>query len=131
MVGPLERVAEGGWVGRGGFPRRSMNVFLIEHGGRVTAFDSGVRGMGRGIARTAAALGGVERVVLGHAHPDHRGGAPGIRAPVWCHPAERADVEGDGGVRYFDYSKLATRAASVQMRVLMRLADGGPVPVSG
>jgi glyoxylase-like metal-dependent hydrolase (beta-lactamase superfamily II) len=131
MVGPLERVADGVWLVRGGFPRRTMNVYLIEHGGRATAFDSGIRGMGRGIARRAEALGGVERVVLGHAHPDHRGGAPGIGAPVHCHTHERADVEGGGGLRYFDYSKLDTRLAQAQMRVLMRLADGGPVPVAG
>src|SRR4051794_37743796 len=104
MVAVPERVADGVWVVRGGFPRRSMNVFLIEHGGRATVFDSGVRGMGRGVARAAGAFGGVERVVLGHAHPDHRGGAPGIGASVWCHSRERPDVEGDGGLRYFDYS---------------------------
>ena len=131
IVGPLERVADGVWLVRGGFPRRTMNVYLIEHDGRVTAFDSGIRGMGHGIARRAEALGGVERVVLGHAHPDHRGGAPGIGAPAYCHADERADVEGDGGLRYFDYSKLDTRFAQAQMRVLMRLADGGPVPVAG
>jgi glyoxylase-like metal-dependent hydrolase (beta-lactamase superfamily II) len=75
-------------------------------------------------------MGGVRRVVLGHAHPDHRGGAGGIGAPVLCHPAEVADVEGDGGVHYFDYSKLEG-VGRIQMPILMRLADGGPVKVAG
>jgi hydroxyacylglutathione hydrolase len=131
IVGPRERVADGVWLVRGGVPRRTMNAYLIEHGGRVTVFDSGIRGMGSGIASRARVLGGVERVVLGHAHPDHRGGAPGIGAPVYCHADERADVEGDGGLRYFDYSKLDTRPARVQMRLLMRLADSGAVAVAG
>ena len=39
IVGPLERVGDGAWLVRGGFPRRTMNVYLIEHGGR--AIESG------------------------------------------------------------------------------------------
>ena len=87
--------------------------------------------MGKGILRAAEPMGGVERVVLGHAHPDHRGGARRLRAPIFCHRAERPDVEGGGGLRYFDYSKLDTRAAQVQMRAAMRLADCGPLMVAG
>ncbi len=34
-------------------------------------------------------LGGIKRVVLGHADPDHRGAAPALGAPVYCHEAER------------------------------------------
>lgn len=131
LVGPREGVADGVWLARGGFPRRTMNAYLIEHGGRVTVFDSGMRGMGGGIRTLAKPLGGVERVLLGHAHPDHRGGAPGIAAPVYCHPDERGDVEGDGGLRYFDWSKLAGRFDQARMPLLMRLADGGPVRVAG
>lgn len=131
LVGPRERVADGVWLVRGGLPRKTMNVYLIEHGGRVTVFDSGIRGMGGAIRRAAEPLGGVERVVLGHAHPDHRGGASGIGAPVYCHPAERADVEGDGGLHYFRWSKLEGAPRRAQMRVLMRLADAGPVQVAG
>jgi len=130
LVSKRTPVADGVWLVRGGFPRRTMNVYLIEDGGGVTAFDAGIRGMGGAVAALARELGGIRRVVLGHAHPDHRGGAPGMGAPVLCHPAEVADVEGDGGTRYFDYSKLAGWAR-LQMPILMRLADGGPVGVAG
>ena len=125
----LERVAEGVWLLRGGRPR-VMNVYLIADDGGVTLFDAGVRGMDGAIRRAAAPLGGLERVVLGHAHVDHRGAAPKLDAPVLCHPAERADAEGDAGRRYFDYSKLPL-PARVYMPAMISVWDGGPVRVSG
>src|SRR3712207_923125 len=94
----LEPVAAGVWLVRGGFPRRTMNVYLIEdEGGGVTLFDAGVEAMAGTLMEAAAGVGGINRVVLGHAHCDHRGAAPRLGAPVLCHADERADVEGDGG----------------------------------
>jgi glyoxylase-like metal-dependent hydrolase (beta-lactamase superfamily II) len=81
------------------------------------------------IASAAAGLGGLTRVVLGHAHPDHRGAAAGLGVPVWCHEAERADAEGDGGVHGFDLSKLDP----INKRVYGKLLpywDGGPVQIA-
>jgi glyoxylase-like metal-dependent hydrolase (beta-lactamase superfamily II) len=69
--------------------------------------------------------------VLGHAHPDHRGGAAALDAPVYCHTDERADVEGDGGVRYFDYGELESARLRATMPWLMRVVDGGPLGVAG
>ena len=82
-----EPVADGVWRVRGGVPRR-MNAYLIaDAGGGVTVFDTGVRGMGRAIVAAASGLGGINRVVLGHAHVDHRGAANELGgAPVLCHP---------------------------------------------
>ena len=41
-----ERVAEGVWLVRGGFPVKSMNVYLIEdEGGGVTMFEAGIKAM--------------------------------------------------------------------------------------
>jgi predicted ester cyclase len=37
-----EQVADGVWVLRGGFPLRTMNVYLIEDDGGVTVFDAGI-----------------------------------------------------------------------------------------
>jgi hydroxyacylglutathione hydrolase len=126
----LEPVAPGVWLVRGGFPRRIMNVYLIEdEGGGVTLFDAGVEAMAGTLAEAAAALGGVNRVVLGHAHADHRGGAPGLGAPVLCHADERADVEGDGGESYTDRARLGPPARWVLPR-LLQVWDGGPVEVS-
>ena len=76
-----------------------MNVYLIEDdGGGVTVFDAGIKGMGPAIASAASALGGINRIVLGHSHVDHRGAAPELRAPVFCHADDRAQAEGDGGL---------------------------------
>ena len=103
----FEQVADGVWLVRGGFPMKTMNVYLIEDGDGVTVFDAGIRGDDQGHRRLARrSIGGINRVVLGHGHADHRGAAPGLGAPVCCHPDEVADAEGDGGAHYFDFSKL-------------------------
>jgi glyoxylase-like metal-dependent hydrolase (beta-lactamase superfamily II)/predicted ester cyclase len=124
------QVAEGVWIVRGGFPIKSMNVYLIEDEGQVTVFDAGIRGMERGIGSVAAGLGGIKRVVLGHGHPDHRGAAPGLGAPVFCHPDNVADTQGDGGEHYFRFSELDWYARPVFPRMLS-VWDGGPVQVEG
>ena len=120
---------ECGWCGAAS-RMKIMNVYLIEDDGGVTVFDAGIRAMTRGIASVAAGLGGIKRVVLGHGHPDHRGAAPGIGAPVFCHPDNVADTEGDGGERYIDFSKLDWYARPVLPR-LLGMWDGGPVKVEG
>jgi len=124
-----ERIADGVWVVRGGIPQ-TMNVYLLEDEGGVTLFDAGIETMTKSVAAAGARLGGIKRVVLGHAHPDHRGAAPGIHAPVFCHPADRADAEGDGGEHYFDCSKLDLPARWLMPKML-RFWDGGPVKISG
>jgi glyoxylase-like metal-dependent hydrolase (beta-lactamase superfamily II)/ketosteroid isomerase-like protein len=125
-----EPVADGVWRVRGGVPR-TMNVYLIEDdGGGVTVFDAGVKSMSGAIASAAAALGGINRVVLGHGHVDHRGAAPALGAPVFCHPDDRADAEGDAGRHYADFSKLRPYARPVYPH-LLDLWDGGPVQIAG
>jgi hydroxyacylglutathione hydrolase len=126
----VEKIADGVWIVRGGFPLKTMNVYLIQDEGGVTVFDAGIREMTNGLASAAAGLGGIKRVVLGHGHPDHRGTAPGLGAPVFCHPDNVADTQGDGGEHYFDFSKLDWYARPVMPR-LTRLWDGGPVQVEG
>lgn len=124
-----ERIADGVWVVRGGVPR-SMNVYLLEGSDGITVFDAGIKGMGPAIAAAGAQHGGVARVVLGHGHPDHRGAAPAIGAPVHCHPAEVADTEGDGGVHYFDLQKCDPWGRAL-LGTMLPIWDGGPVRVAG
>jgi steroid delta-isomerase-like uncharacterized protein len=126
----FRQVAEGVWLVQGGFPSKIMNAFLIEDGDQVTVFDTGIRMMSNGIASHAAGLGGIKRIVLGHGHVDHRGGAPGLGAPVFCHPDEVEETQGDGGVHYADLSKLDWYARILMPRLLSRW-DGGPVQVDG
>jgi glyoxylase-like metal-dependent hydrolase (beta-lactamase superfamily II)/ketosteroid isomerase-like protein len=125
-----EPVADGVWRVRGGVPRE-MNVYLIaDDGGGVTVFDAGARSMARAITAAGSGLGGINRVVLSHAHPDHRGSAGRLGAPVLCHPADRADAEGDGGRHYFHLERLAPHAR-LAYPTLLRMWDGGPVEITG
>ena len=93
----LERVADGVWLLRGDF-RGAMNIYFIEDGDGVVQFDAGTKSMRKKAAETARELGGLKRVVLGHAHADHRGTAPYLGAPVFCHPDEVTDAEGDKAI---------------------------------
>ncbi len=126
-----ELVAEGVWIVRGQ-PGR-CNVYLIEDGGGVTMFDAGGRTMTRGLASAGAKLGGIERIVLGHGHTDHRGAAPGLDAPVLCHADEVQDAEGSGGFRYWPEGLRGLPAPLRQVhRLLHRYAwDAGPVAIAG
>jgi hydroxyacylglutathione hydrolase len=124
-------VAEGVWLVQGGFPLKNMNVYLIEDGEGVLAFDAGIRSMTRQIGPVAAGFGGLTRIVLGHGHPDHRGAAPGLGAPTFCHPDEVSDAEGDGGEHYIDYSRLERWTARMTLPRLIRSWDGGPVRIEG
>src|SRR5215218_5443417 len=126
-----ERVADCVWLVRGGFPLKSMNVYLIEDdGGGVTMFEAGIKAMVAGLSAAASSLGGLNRIVLGHAHADHRGAAPGLQVPVLCHLADRIDAEGDGGMHYFDFSNVSAPARWTMPR-LLPVWDGGPVAISG
>ena len=68
--------------------------------------------------------------MLGHSHVDHRGAAPELRAPVFCHADDRAQAEGDGGLGYVDFDKLRPYARPFYRRI-MRVWDGGPVTIAG
>jgi hydroxyacylglutathione hydrolase len=131
-AGEADAIAEGVWVLRGGFPLRTMNVYLIaDPDGGVTVFDAGIDGMGPAIVAAAARLGGIKRVVLGHADPDHRGAAPALDAPVYCHEAERVHAESDAPMRtYFDLAKLHSYARLFFSKALPTW-DGGAVPIAG
>jgi steroid delta-isomerase-like uncharacterized protein len=124
-----EPVADGVWVVRGGFPSKTMNVYLVRDGDGVMLFDAGIKAMTAAVAAAGASLGGITRVVLGHGHPDHRGVAPYLGVPVLCHPDNREDAEGDGGLRYFDFSKLKPFARPV-FPWLLKIWDGGPVTIA-
>jgi glyoxylase-like metal-dependent hydrolase (beta-lactamase superfamily II)/predicted ester cyclase len=124
-----ERVADGVWVVRGGFPGKTMNVYLVSDGDGVLLFDAGVRSMTNHVAAAGASLGGITRIVLGHGHADHRGVAPALHVPVLCHADERADAEGDAGEHYYDFSKLNPVGRFLLPR-LLKSWDGGPVSIS-
>jgi hydroxyacylglutathione hydrolase len=129
----IEPIAAGVWVIRGGLPR-VMNVYLLEEDGGVVVFDAGIKSMVRGIKEAAERFGGINRVVLGHGHTDHRGSAPQLDAPVYCHTDEVVDAEGSGGFRYWPdlrHSELPRSARIMHPFFHRHLWDGGPVKISG
>jgi glyoxylase-like metal-dependent hydrolase (beta-lactamase superfamily II) len=108
-----------------------MNVYLIEDAGGVTLFDAGIAGMTDAVADAGGELGGITRIVLGHADADHRGTAPGLHAPVYCHAADRMAAESQATFRdYWDFAKL-NLPASVVMPKLLKHWDGGAVEIAG
>jgi hydroxyacylglutathione hydrolase len=126
-----EHVADGVWVLRGGFPARTMNVYLIADDGGVTVFDAGIASMAAAVRKAAARLGGIRRVVLGHADADHRGAAPELGAPVYCHPAEREAAGLAHAIRpYFNFDKLGPHGRFLLPRMLP-VWDGGAVEIEG
>ena len=130
----MEVAADGVWVMRGGFPHRTMNVYFIEEpAGGVTLFDAGIRAMTKHVVEVGRVMGGINRVVLGHSHSDHRGAAPGTGAPVLCHEDEAQYAEAENAEPYFDFSGLPawTKAGPVRAMYpyLLRMWDGGPVKV--
>ncbi len=125
-------VAPGVWIIRGGFPARLMNVFLVEDDGGVTVFDGGISEMAPLVAAAGARLGGIKRVVLGHVDADHRGAAPALGAPVYCHPAEQEAAASDSPYRsYWDPSKLAPHGRALLWKRLLPAWDGGPLEIAG
>ena len=127
-----EEVADGVWRHAGDI-RQGMNVYLVAEadGSGVFAFDAGVKRMAKGIEQEAAERGGLTRVILGHSHVDHRGSAPKLGVPVYCHPDEVADAEGDGGKRYQPLGEVPVFYSKWLYRIVFPIWDGGPVKIAG
>jgi glyoxylase-like metal-dependent hydrolase (beta-lactamase superfamily II) len=127
----MEKVADGVWLLRGDL-RKSMNIYFLEDDGGVVQFEGGSKRMVKAAKRAAKELGGVKRVVLGHADADHRGTAPYMDAPVYCHPGEVADAESASSQRpYWDLSLLPIALVRWIYPLLLRRWDGGAVKIAG
>jgi hydroxyacylglutathione hydrolase len=126
----MEKVVDGVWLLRGD-TRKAMNIYFLEDGDGVVQFDAGTKAMVKKARSAAAQLGGLKRVVLGHAHADHRGTAPSMGAPVFCHPDEVADAESDAAIApYMEISTLPAPARWLYP-LLLRRWDGGAVKIAG
>jgi glyoxylase-like metal-dependent hydrolase (beta-lactamase superfamily II) len=127
----MEKVADGVWLLRGDL-RRAMNIYFLEDGDGLVQFDAGSKGMTRKARAEAERLGGLKRVVLGHAHADHRGTAPYMGVPVHCHPDEVAEAESDASIApYMDLSQLPVAPVRRLYPFLLRRWDGGAVKIGG
>src|SRR6478672_1914454 len=123
----MEKVADGVWLLRGDLGK-SMNIYFLEDGDGVVQFDAGTKAMVKGARAASKELGGVTRIVLVHAHCDHRGTAPAMGVPVFCHPDEIEDAESDAAIdSYMDLPSLPLARARLAYPLLMRRWDGGAV----
>jgi glyoxylase-like metal-dependent hydrolase (beta-lactamase superfamily II) len=126
----MEKVADGVWLLRGD-ARKSMNIYFLEDGDGVVQFDAGTKAMVKKARAAAQELGGLKRIVLGHAHADHRGTAPSMGAPVFCHADDVAEAEGDSAIApYMEISELPVPARWLYPLLLKRW-DGGAVQIAG
>jgi glyoxylase-like metal-dependent hydrolase (beta-lactamase superfamily II) len=83
------------------------------------------------VGTAAARLGGLRRVLLGHADADHRGTAAGLGVPVYCHPRDQEAAESEAAFRsYWDFEKLDPHGRVLMPR-LLRSWDGGAVTIAG
>lgn len=130
-TGPHPVAADVWWVG--GNPGRLRAYLIRDADGGVTLFDAGGAMMLQGLRRALGLVGPLERVVLSHAHTDHRGAANELGAPVYCHEDEVEDVEGSGGFRYWGEGlpKLPLARRLLHVHVLQPLYDAGGVRVAG
>ena len=131
LAATLEEIANGAWLLRGDL-KRGMNIYFLREGDGVVQFDAGTQPMTASAREAAKRLGGLRRIVLGHADSDHRGTAPHLGAPVFCHPDEVAAVEAPGPYRdYWNMPALTSRSAKLMYPLLHRRWDGGPAAVAG
>ncbi len=127
----MESVADGVWLLRGDLGK-SMNIYFIDDGDGVVQFDAGTKAMTKQAKAAGEELGGVKKIVLGHGHADHRGTAPYMGVPVYCHPDEVADAESEAAIdSYMEISTLPALRARLAYPLLMRRWDGGPVGIDG
>lgn len=126
----MEKVVDGVWLLRGD-TRKAMNIYFLEDGDGVVQFDAGTKAMTKAARAAGQQLGGTKRIVLGHAHADHRGTAPAMGVPVYCHPDEVADAESDAVQwPYLELSELPAPARWIYP-MLLRRWDGGGVKIAG
>ncbi len=126
-----EEVGEGIYVLRGDV-KKAMNIYFLRGpDGEIVQFDAGSRPMLAANRRVAQEFGGIDRIVLGHGHCDHRGTAPKMGPPVYCHPDEVADaVSSAYKPAYFDLSLLPFPVRFIYPALLKRW-DGGAVEIAG
>jgi hydroxyacylglutathione hydrolase len=126
----MEKIADGVWLLRGDLGK-AMNIYFLEDGEGVVQFDAGSKAMVKAAKAAGEQLGGVKRIVLGHAHADHRGTAPSMGVPVHCHPDDVADAESDASITpYMDLSQLPFAPVRWIYPTLMRRWDGGAVKIA-
>ena len=125
----VSEVADGVWLLRGDL-KKAMNIYFLRDGDGVVQYDAGTKGMVKAAREMGERLGGVKRIVLGHAHADHRGTAPSLGVPVHSHPLAVDEAQSSDSIAsYFDLSQLSVAWVRWIYPTLLRRWDGGPVKI--
>ena len=107
----------------------SSHAYLIAGPEGTIAFDTGVRGSGHEILAAADAT--IAKVVLSHAHADHRGAAAELGAPIYCHPDEVADAQAGWPQPYIDFGLIENEQIRDALYRLNEAWDSGPLDIAG
>jgi hydroxyacylglutathione hydrolase len=126
----LGKVADGVWLLRGDI-KHGMNIYFLEDGDGVIQFDAATKPMTGAVHAASRKLGPIKRIVLGHSHTDHRGTAPGVDAPVYCHPDEVSYAERDEWPDYWNMEQLPVAWVKRIYPFLHRRWDAGGVKIAG
>jgi len=128
----LVEVAENVWLLTGDI-KGAMNIYFVRGPeGEIVQFDAGTSAMTKRCRRVIGEFGGIDRLILGHAHADHRGTAPGLGVPVHCHPDEVADATSDASIApYMRLKELEFAPVRWLYPTLLRRWDGGAVEIAG
>ena len=108
-----------------------MNVYFVRDGDGVLLFDAGIAAMTGAVALAARAArrADADRARPRPCRPPRRRARAGA-VPVYCHPDEVADAEGDGGAHYFDLRQLDPHGRCL-LGAMLPIWDGGPVKIAG
>lgn len=128
-MGGIRRICEAVSILRGRGIDRHMQTYLIEDDDGVTVVDPSANSLREPLYAATQELGGIRRIVLTHAHGDHRGPGAHLGAPVLCHADEVVHARSAYGQDYFDFAKLRIPARYVMPKLLARW-DGGPVDIA-
>jgi len=123
----FEFVVDGVWVVCGGF-FKIMNVYFLCDGDGVMFFDVGIKVMIGVVVVVGVLLGGIMWVVLGYGYLDYCGVVFYFGVFVLCYVDNCEDVEGDGGMCYFDFFRFRLYV-KVVFFYLLRIWDGGFVEI--
>ena len=130
VVAEAEEICKGIWRLAGDI-KGGMNVYFLADDDGVTMFDAGTKPMTKDVKATGEKLGGIKRIILGHSRTDHRGSAPGIEAPIYCHENETRYAQTDDWPDYWDIGKIEVAPVRWIYPTLHRRWDAGGVEVAG
>jgi glyoxylase-like metal-dependent hydrolase (beta-lactamase superfamily II) len=108
-----------------------MNIYFLEDGDGVVQFDAGTKAMTKKARAAAEELGGVKRIVLGHATPTTAAPRPRWASGPLPSRRSRRRRKRRRDRPYMDLSQLPVAPVRWIYPFLLRRWDGGAVKIDG